>query len=165
MVGVCLVVKQSACYGDRNGYMSLETGTSVCVRYIGVEKDEIGWCFGGTPEGRVGWFESFVLENPVGDAPSGCHSPTLLETEVRRILACESGASGRVLGVADDADQSNISSHYRQAMQLLHPDKNKRSDEAALGKAFIKAAFVLVQDAHADLSLSLIHISEPTRPY
>ena len=58
------------------------------------------------------------------------------------------------LGVPRDADLEQIKKAYRKLARTYHPDMSKAADA--------EARFKDVAEAYA---LSLIHISEPTRPY
>ena len=63
-----------------------------------------------------------------------------------------------VLGVSKEASESDLKKAFRSLARKHHPDKNPDDPDA-------ERLFKEVQEAYAVLSLSLIHISEPTRPY
>ena len=56
-----------------------------------------------------------------------------------------------ILGVDDKATLNDLKKVYRKIMMEWHPDKFQESDDA--------------KKMAEEKSLSLIHISEPTRPY
>ena len=58
-----------------------------------------------------------------------------------------------ILGVSKSASESEIKKAYRKSAIKYHPDKNPDNKDA-------EAKFKQAAEA-----LSLIHISEPTRPY
>ena len=80
-----------------------------------------------------------------------------------------------VLGVERSASADEIKKAYRKAALKYHPDKNPGDKEAeekfkeaaeaydVLSNPDKKARYD--QFGHAGMNLSLIHISEPTRPY
>ena len=63
-----------------------------------------------------------------------------------------------ILGVNRDASDDEIKKAYRKLAMKHHPDRNPDSQGS-------EEKFKEAKEAYEILSLSLIHISEPTRPY
>jgi len=79
-----------------------------------------------------------------------------------------------VLDVERGASQDDIKRAFRKLAFKYHPDRNKEPDAEDKFKEISEAYAVLSDEqkrqqydrfGHAGISLSLIHISEPTRPY
>ena len=63
----------------------------------------------------------------------------------------------KILGVARTASADELKRAYRKLARQYHPDVSKEADA--------ETRFKEMKEAYEVLKLSLIHISEPTRPY
>ena len=73
-----------------------------------------------------------------------------------------------LLGVSPSANNAELRKAFRQLSKRLHPDTTSLPrDEATRQFQKVCEAYDLLSDPvlRADYDLSLIHISEPTRPY
>ena len=64
----------------------------------------------------------------------------------------------QILGLNRNADEKEIKKTYRRLARKYHPDLNPGNKES-------EKRFKEINEAYEVLGLSLIHISEPTRPY
>ena len=80
-----------------------------------------------------------------------------------------------VLGISKTADEKTIKKAYRKLAKKYHPDMNPGDKTAEQKFKEATDAYNILSDpekrklydqyGHAAFDLSLIHISEPTRPY
>ena len=73
----------------------------------------------------------------------------------------------KVLGVSKTATADEIKKSYRKLARKWHPDANKGDAKAEERFKEISEAYNVLSDEkrRKEYDLSLIHISEPTRPY
>ena len=75
-----------------------------------------------------------------------------------------------ILGVNRDASEEDIKKAYRKLAMKHHPDRNPDNAKSEGYFKEAKEAYEILSDgqkrtAYDQYGLSLIHISEPTRPY